>query len=427
MRTGKGRAVRGLIAAVATAIGLSACSGMLDVSNPGAIVDDNLKDPVMIPAIVNGAVGEFQNAYGDAMFNGGLFTDELISLFTTISTTDLRSIDPSTSGSYTTLSVARGAADRGIVQVRALLGDKADSNVDVARMYAYGGYSIVLLGEMYCSASIDLSAPYTPDELFKQAIDRFNKAVTIAAAAKAAGATAASADSIANLANLGIARASLDLNDKATAIAKAQLVPANFSFMANYSANSSREYNSIGAANWVGHEYIGMDPNSFAGLNDPRIPQAATQVVVAFNTAFSIWLPYQPYSYAGWKPATLNRIDYASSIRFADGLEAQYIIAEAQGPTAATLTFVNQRRAVGNQPAVSYSGDQLMAELREQRKRDFYLTARRMGDLQRYLKYYNVDNFPKGVWPGDNVRIYGTQTCMPLPNAEKNNNPNIGK
>ncbi len=419
----RGRA-RGLTAAFATVVALGACSGMLDVTNPGAIVEDNLKDPIMVPAIVNGAIGEFQPAFDDAMFNGGLFTDELISLFTTISTTDLRNIDPSTSGAYTSLSVARGAADRGITQVTALLGDKASSNIDVARMSVYGGYSIVLLGEMYCSAAIDLSAAYSPAELFAQAISRFNNAVTVAAAAKAAGASAAAADSITNLANLGIARASLDLNDKTTAIAKAQLVPANFSFWVNHSSNSTREYNALGAENWVGHEYIGMDPNSFAGLNDPRIPQAATQVVVPFNTSFSIWLPYQPSEYSGYKPGTLVRIENYTSIRFADGLEAQYIAAEAQGPTAATLAFVNTRRAVGNQAPVTYSGDALLAELRDQKRRDFFLTATRLGDLQRYLKYYNVDNFPKGLW-ADGTSVYGTQTCMPLMNSETDNNPNI--
>lgn len=60
-------------------------------------------------------------------------------------------------------------------------------------------------------------------------------------------------------------------------------------------------------------------------------------------------------------------------MRFASGLEAQYIVAEAQGPTAATLAFVNARRAVGNEPPVSDTGNQLMADLREQRRRDFFL------------------------------------------------------
>lgn len=425
MRTHPRIWVVGLAAALGAVTMLGACSSMLDVTNPGAITQDNLNDPVMIPAIVNGVIGEFQPAFDNAALDGGLFTDELISLFTTVSTVDLRNIDPSSSGAYVSLQRTRGAADGGIAQVKAMLGDKANSNLDIARMYAYGGYSIVLLAEMYCSAPIDLSAAYSPAELFTRAIDRFNNAVTVAAAAKAAGANAAAADSLTNLANLGIARASLDVNDKTTAIAKAQLVPANFGFWVNHSANSAKEYNSLGDANRRGHEYIGLDPNSFVNLHDPRIPQDTARVQVAFNTSFYIWLPYQPPEYSAYKAGTLVRIENYTSIRFASGLEAQYIIAEAQGPTLATLAFVNQRRAVGTQPPVNDSGDQLMADLRDQRRRDLFLAGHRMGDLQRYLKYYNVDNFPKGVWPGDNVLVYGTQTCMPLPNVERNSNPNI--
>ena len=45
------------------------------------------------------------------------------------------------------------------------------------------------------------------------------------------------------------------------------------------------------------------------------------------------------------------------SVRVASALEAQYIVAEAQGPTAATLAFVNLRRAAGLQTPVTLAGD----------------------------------------------------------------------
>jgi hypothetical protein len=116
-------------------------------------------------------------------------------------------------------------------------------------------------------------------------------------------------------------------------------------------------------------------------------------------------------------------------MRIASGLEARYVIAEANGPVASTLTFVNERRAVGLQPPVNLTGDALMAELRDQRARDFYLDGRRLGDLRRYKKYYNVDLFPKGPYPGTTTgQIYNeTITCWPLPTNEINANPNIPK
>ncbi len=116
-----------------------------------------------------------------------------------------------------------------------------------------------------------------------------------------------------------------------------------------------------------------------------------------------------------------------TTVRIASGLEAQYIIAEAQGPTPATLIFVNQRRAAGLQSAVTLTGDALMAELRDQRSRDFYLDNHRLGDLRRYKEFYGVDLFPKGPYPGSTTgQVYNEAvTCWPLPVNELSANPNI--
>jgi hypothetical protein len=423
MRANHSVLLRSLTVALTAAI-LAGCNGLLDVTNPGAITEDDLKNPDMIPAIVNGAVGEFQPAFGAAVVNGGIFSDELISLFTTPSAVDLRRISPTSVPIYTQLQRSRGAADRGITEIEAILGDTASHNIGIARLYDYGGYSILLLAETFCAAPIDMSAAYSPNELFDMAIQRFSSAIPAAAAAKAAGASAASADSLTNLANLGIARAALGKNDLTTAKAKAALVPDDFEFWVKHSSNSDREFNNLGDANRPGHEYLGYDP-AFVGLDDPRIPQDTVQMQVAFNTAFSIWLPYQPSQYDGYQPATLIRIDNATSVRFASGLEARYIEAEADGPTPATNDFVNERRAAGNEGPVTLSGDALMSELREQRRRDFMLTAHRVGDLRRYLAYHDVDQFPTGIWPGDNTLVYGTDTCMPIPNSERDSNPNV--
>jgi hypothetical protein len=69
-----------------------------------------------------------------------------------------------------------------------------------------------------------------------------------------------------------------------------------------------------------------------------------------------------------------------------------------------------------------------MAELRDQRSRDFYLDGHRLGDLRRYKEYYGVDLFPKGPYPGSTSgQVYNeTVTCWPLPTNEINGNPNVG-
>jgi len=86
------------------------------------------------------------------------------------------------------------------------------------------------------------------------------------------------------------------------------------------------------------------------------------------------------------------------------------------------LTFVNERRAVGGQGP--YEGSDLMGQLMDQRSRDFWLTARRMGDWRR-----NPGAVPNILPPGDYYKEglggVGTDTCLPIPFNERQHNPNI--
>jgi hypothetical protein len=131
--------------------------------------------------------------------------------------------------------------------------------------------------------------------------------------------------------------------------------------------------------------------------------------------------PQRPLMYAGWTSGTLQIIDITTNIKFATHLEAQYIIAEADGATASTLAFVNARRAVGGQAPVNLAGAALITELRVQRSRDFFLTGQRLGDLRRYLKA-GTDLFPKGKYPVF-TDFYGDKTCFIVPLSEKAGNP----
>jgi hypothetical protein len=91
-----------------------------------------------------------------------------------------------------------------------------------------------------------------------------------------------------------------------------------------------------------------------------------------------------------------------TKIRFSSGLEAQYIVAEAQGLNADNLAFINARRAVGNMAALDIATTteaQFQAALRDQRRRDFFLSGHRLGDLRRYITQYNLDLFPSGYAP----------------------------
>ncbi|MGI9044444.1 MAG: hypothetical protein ACR2GK_10030 [Gemmatimonadaceae bacterium] len=54
------------------------------------------------------------------------------------------------------------------------------------------------------------------------------------------------------------------------------------------------------------------------------------------------------------------------------------------------------------------------------------VAGQHLGDLRRYLKYENIDLFPKGPYPVSTTgQVYDQSiTCWPLPRVEINANPN---
>jgi hypothetical protein len=405
------------------AITLAACHDVLSVENPGAIQEGQLGDPALVQLMVNGAVGEFQYAYGQyaqwsAVLSDEAYTDHTevnIRDFSEHKLTDLNSINSST---YEYVQRARQSADDAADRIKSLVATPA-SDINVATVLAYGGYSYVLLGEGWCESPVNLSAPLPSDSLLRRAIAHFDEAITVATAART-GANVAAATDLINMSHVGAARAALKLGDFALARTHASLVPAGYEKLAYYSSNTVRENNALNGLTHVSGASLGMY-KTFQGLNDPRVPQPATTQLGL--TGGNIYTPLTPYMYTGWVASgPAPRIDVNFDIKFATGLEAQYILAETDGPTANTLSFVNQRRAVGGQAPVSLTGSALMTELANQRARDFYLTGQRLGDLRRYDKA-GTDLFPKGNYPLFNDS-YGAAKCMIVPLSEKAGNPN---
>jgi hypothetical protein len=221
---------------------------------------------------------------------------------------------------------------------------------------------------------------------------------------------------------VGAARASLKLGDLTKAVSYASQVPALYTKWSYYSANSVRENNIYNVPSGVSGAWLSMGP-LFLDLADRRAPRNTRTDIRGLNSN-PIVPAVKPIMFEGWSPTAVDdMIVTNTSIKFATGLEAEYVVAEAQGPTAATLAFVNQRRAVGGKPAVDLTGDALMAELRNQRGLDFYLTGQRLGDLRRYKAKFGVDLFPKGKYPITDD-VYGTAECFVVPLTEKNSNPN---
>jgi hypothetical protein len=182
---------------------------------------------------------------------------------------------------------------------------------------------------------------------------------------------------------------------------------------------------------------LGVHP-LMQNLNDPRVayvqPKAGQNCPLGHNQLTQVCVPYSPRGYSTYiYPASATSSNWSgsggaivqnSNIELASGLEAQYIVAEASGPTAATASFVNARRAYGKELPLG-PGDDVMAGLREERRRDFYLRATRLGDLRRYKTEGIGDFFPSGVHPNAGWGLYGTATCYIIDQAELNANSNV--
>jgi len=140
----------GIIAGMAIAVG--ACNNTLDVQNPGAIQEGQLGDPALVQLIVNGAIGEFQYAYGQYAQWSAVLSDEAFTDHTNVDVRDFSEhnfgdLNTINSTTYEYVQRARQSADDAADRLKSLIGATASSDLNVARALAYGGYSYVLLGE----------------------------------------------------------------------------------------------------------------------------------------------------------------------------------------------------------------------------------------------------------------------------------------
>ena len=429
------RAMLGTVSAVMIAV--TACNDFLKATNPGAVEEPDVNIAANADILTNGAISTYQFSHSEITYWNAQLTDELFNraVFAEEGEIDRRNLFPDmtyiNAFMYGPAQRARYSADDASNRLKVILGDTASRDLRLARTLAYAGHDYIDLGEMMCTTPIDLGVPKTSEEMFADAIARFQEAITVATAAKTYlqsrtpvnAAAVAGADSVRYFALVGAARAALNRDDKAAAINFASQVPAAFDFRAYYTDNTTGQRNRTYERLQLGSNAYLLNTPFVAMTTDPRIPRIGGTTARA-NT------PLSPPSYSTFTNTTAGGLFAAvMSVRVASGLEAQYIVAEAQGPTAATLTFVNARRAAGQQAPVSLTGDALMAELRDQRSRDFYLDNHRLGDLRRYLKYYKVDLFPKGAYPGSTSgQTYNESiSCWPLPTNEINGNPNVPK
>ena len=424
------RGRRGMLATSATIVALSiamattACNDLthLDQSNPGQL-GPTVFAPENADLIVNSSKGDFQCAFNQYIVASGTFMDELANAISQTNNFDLdrRTVTPDSpvgtgdctaqqfAAVYTPLSIARKSNDVAVSHLEGWTDAQVpDRDHLIAVASAYAGYSLVLMGEGMCSAALDLGPELTPAQLFADAQERFDTAVVAA--------TRASDTQTLNLALLGRARTELDLGNSADAATDAALIPAGFEVDVDHDATATRRQNLM-FIQTLQSQFASVDTsiqNRYAQLpHDPRI--ATTNTGALGSDGFTVvWSADKDAS--ATSPQALAKYS-----------EAQLIIAENDvntGGLSAAKDIINALLAAAGQPAFNpgtLTNDNVMAEIVEQRRREFFLEGHRLGDIRRL----NLPLSPAAGAPYVSGGTYGDQSCFLLPNIERINNPNL--
>jgi hypothetical protein len=271
------------------------------------------------------------------------------------------------------------------------------------------------MAELFCQGAMLVGPPMTPAQTSDSAIVRFKRAVAVGTAAGASD----EAVRIVNAANVGLARAYLQKGDFANAAAAAALVPGDFVLNALYvdvSDATIRDrvgnaiYGSTAANSFV-------VPAAYQALGDPRVPFSDA----GRNSQDGKLHLFVQAKYPG----------FGAPMRMASGLEARYILAEArlkQGDASSALALVAERRAANGQPAFGGSGSAaILAELMDQRARDFWLEAKHLGDWRRNPTATPYVDPAGSPFYKASQGSFGNITCMPVPNEEALSNPNFAR
>jgi starch-binding outer membrane protein, SusD/RagB family len=419
----RGKMLIALFGAVAL-VGCDALDSLLEVEAPSRVIARDMENPAAAELLVESVGNEFRCAFTHYVNVSGLVGWELRSAqnggtqvfydgrtWTSggYGSGSYAGADCESGGAalYVTLSRARWFAD----EILRRLDDWGEAQVPQktefeAQVAAWAGYSYLLFGESMCSVAFDGGPEQSTEDAFELALARFQQAMT---AAQASG----QADFV-NLARVGTGRALLNLGRVAEAGAAVSAVPDDFDFELQYSALNNATHNRQFRSNRrdentsIGEPYLNM---MFAGEPDPRVPVTDEGRTVA------------GYSVPLWTTGKYNSLD--DPVRLAGWAEAALIMAEAAveaDDLDTAIDLINELHdRVGLPDFASTDEQEVMDQIIYERRAELFLEGHHLMDLKRYdLPLYPAagESFPFGG-------VYGSQTCFPLPDTERFNNPNL--
>jgi hypothetical protein len=390
----------------------AACHGFLDVQNPGPIQDAALDTPDAIPGFVAGMSGDLSavldeitrlsGVASDDIYHGGSYTPEGLWVRGIINEEDVNS-------QWSGMQRARWVAETGIERIKKIPGYTVyDTDSLAARANLLAGFANRLLGENVCTTAIDGGSEQPNTVHFQRAEAYFTEAIRIAQTKPFT--------SLVRAAYGGRASVRAWQGKWTEAIADAAQVPDNFSYVAFYSANSTRERNELYVETYQRREYSVFNTPWAQVFKDPRVPWD-TLYTSSTKTAIQKGQDGKT-NYFQQKKYT----DLGADIALTKGAEMLMLRAEERlrnNDIPGAFTFINRQRALYTglaALAVPTDINQAWATLEKERGAVTWLEARRLWDLRRW----NAD-----TGPAHNSFLDNRAKCIPISRDERQANPNL--
>lgn len=425
-----------------------ACDSLLDVDVPGFVTVDALDDPALAEILVLSAQGDFECGFVDYMRYPGQWFELFLNMSGSRpdALSGLRSAlvdvyaDPCDSGTgpvWSVMQLPRQQGQRAVFYIEEVYPAGSVDDVDflVAKSRMYEGFSIQLLGEMFCGVTFDGGPLMTRAETYAEADTRFAEAMTRASAAIAAGSRVSEAQAVLDGARVGRARANLYMGNTANVLTYAGAVTAGFEYLATYDLTPGRRNNRIaeadlGDGSMMPHEHYHelrieadgtLTQSSGTGISDPRVP---------------ILAPAGELGQRGTLQRRLQQkyLSEGSDIPFATWREAQLMLAEVQQGAAAVAIINNLRTSTQGLPseiddsawplpvyAGGMSANDIDFLVKEERRRELWMQGVQPGDKLRWAG----NNYPDWEAQDQYGQAVGAGRCWPIPFLEVTSNSNL--
>lgn len=412
--------------------GLAACE--FDVTNPGPAEDESLDEALAHQPLVTGTARMFAEALNTMAYTTAAISREL---FPAGSTSSFGITLKQQRGmlayddehvSWTDHQRARAMAEEGFERFQRVVGDsEVMSYGPAAEISLWGGFAARLLGENFCEASFDGGGIEPRTAFLERAEQLLSRAIEIG--------EQADLGDVVTAARGGRASVRANLGDWSGAMSDADQVPLDFVFQAEYNTLDQDQYNRIHFASanapYRAHStWNTVIEDYYLETGDPRTPWTSDPDV-----------PHGDASVGGvGQVPWYNQLKYPereSNINVTSGREMALLRAEHElrtGDWQIALELINtlRERLVSDHDGEPISlwtasnEDEVWTALKRERYIELWLEGRRMNDLRRWTEEGVPGEFsPLEIPSADSFLDENRSLCMPIPENERETNPNI--